>query len=274
MPRVTIDDVKASVDYGEAERAICEFLKRYMEEAEAGGYVVGLSGGVDSSTSATLAVRAVGSGRVFALIMPDLTSTPKEDVEDAKALAEMLGIRFYEVPINPILDRYRELPYYDPKDVVAFGNIKARIRMTLLYYYANLHNCLVLGTGDRSEILLGYFTKYGDGGVDLLPIGDLYKTQVRVLAERIGVPKRIAYKPSSPRLWPGQMAEGELGVSYEVIDVVFYAHYDLGLKPSEIPEATGVSAEVVKAILDRVKSTEHKRRMPPIAKVPRRSPKA
>ncbi len=271
MATLTIDDVKNSIDYKEASRVIEAFLKEYMEAAGAEGYVVGLSGGVDSSTSATLAVRAVGSTRVVGLIMPDITSTPPEDVEDAKYLAKMLGIKHYEVPINSILERYTSLPFYDPSNKVALGNVKARIRMTLLYYYANANNYLVLGTGDKSELLLGYYTKYGDGGVDVLPIGDLYKTQVRILAERLGVPRRIAYKPSSPRLWPGQMAEEELGLSYEVVDVVLYAYFDLRMKPYEIPKATGIARELVKTILDKVRVSEHKRRAPPIARISRRS---
>jgi len=268
---ITVEDVKGGVDYDEAARTITSFLRDYLSAAGAEGFVVGLSGGVDSSTAATLAVRAVGGDNVVGLIMPDRTSTPPEDIKDAKALARLLGIKHYEVPINDFLESYTKLPYYDPLDKVSLGNVKARIRMTLLYYYANTHNYLVLGTGDKSELLLGYYTKYGDGGVDILPIGDLYKTQVRVLALKLDIPSKIARKPSSPRLWPGQMAESELGLSYETIDLVLYAYFDLRIKPSDIPRATGVSRDVVREILRRVKATEHKRRPPPIPRISRRS---
>lgn len=267
--RVTIEDVRGSVDYDEATRAVSEFLREYAKAAGAEGFVVGLSGGVDSSTAAALAVRAVGSSSVVGLAMPDVTSTPPEDVEDARAVGKLLGVKWYEIPIDGFLEEYGQLPFYS-FNRVAWGNLKARIRMTLLYYYANLYNFLVLGAGDKSELLIGYFTKYGDGAVDVLSLGDLYKTQVRELALKLGLPLRVALKPSSPRLWPGQSAEGELGLSYEAIDVVLYSHVELKLSPSEIPAATDLSREVVERVLARVKSTEHKRRLPPIAKVPRR----
>ncbi|MCD6095129.1 MAG: NAD(+) synthase, partial [Thermoprotei archaeon] len=151
--------------------------------------------------------------------------------------------------------------------VKANGNLKARIRMCLLYYYANVNNALVIGSSDKSEILIGYFTKYGDGGVDLLPIGDLYKTQVRQLAIGLGVPKKIAYKPSSPRLWPGHMAEDELGLSYEEIDIILYAYHDLGLSEDEIVQRCNVSADKVKRVISMVRNSEHKRKMPPIIRI-------
>lgn len=127
---------------------------------------------------------------------------------------------------------------------------------------------LVIGTGDKSELMLGHFTKHGDGGVDLLPIGDLYKTQVRALAKHMGLPEEIAKKPSSPRLWVGQTAEGELGFTYAQADPVLYA-WELGIPESEIPEQTGIPPSVVSKILKRVKENAHKRNPPPIAKLMR-----
>ncbi|RLF00009.1 MAG: NAD(+) synthetase [Thermoprotei archaeon] len=253
-----------NIDYSSVEKRITEFLSEYLETSGARGYVVGLSGGVDSSTAATLAVKAVGSERVIALLMPDPSSTPKEDVEDAKALAESLGVDYYVMPIDRAVSALAaSIPIFDPSDRVALGNLKARVRMIMLYYVANRRNLLVLGSGDRSEILLGYFTKYGDGGVDLLPIGDLYKTQVRRLARHLGVPERIAFKPSSPRLWPGQTAEGELGLSYEEADQILYAIYDLGLSIEEAVKATRLPRELVERVVKRVEKTAHKRSMPP-----------
>ncbi len=265
MARITIDDV-VNIDYGRVEAGIRGFIREMVEAAGAGGVVVGLSGGVDSATSFMLAVRELGREGVLALIMPDSEVTPVEDVEDAKSLASSAGVRFHVIDISPIVNVYKSsIPVYEsgPDDKVPVGNLRARIRMSLLYYYANKYNLLVLGTGDRSEILIGYFTKYGDGAVDLLPIGVLYKSQVRRMAVHLGVPEGIAFKPSSPRLWPGQTAEGELGVSYDQVDLVLYAVFDEGVPWEEVPEHTGVPREVVEAVRDRYVKSAHKRSPPP-----------
>jgi len=265
LPRVTLEDV-VSLDYSVVEEGIKGFLREKLAEAGATGYVLGVSGGVDSATTLYLAVRAVGAERVLPLIMPDSEVTPREDVDDAKDLVARVGLRPHVIDISPIVNVYKSaIPIYQggEEDKVPLGNLRARIRMTLLYYYANRLNLLVLGTGDRSEILIGYFTKYGDGAADLMPIAILYKSQVRRLASWLGVPERVAFKPSSPRLWPGQTAEGELGASYDDIDLVLYAIFDLGLEPSQVPEATGVDARVVEAVLERYRRSEHKRQPPP-----------
>ncbi|MCE4600127.1 MAG: NAD+ synthase [Desulfurococcales archaeon] len=263
--RVTLEEV-VRLDYNRVAQAIGEFLNSKLEEAGAKGYVVGLSGGVDSATAFALAVKFVGRDRVLPLIMPDTEVTPQEDVEDAKDLASLFGATPHVINITPIVAVYKStIPVYEGEelDKVPLGNLRARIRMSLLYYYANKLNRLVLGTGDRSEILIGYFTKYGDGGVDVLPIGILYKNQVRRLAKNLGVPDKIAFKPSSPRLWPGQTAEGELGVSYEEVDLVLYSIFDLGLDPREVPSATGVPEAVVSRVMELHRKSEHKRVPPP-----------
>jgi len=252
------------IDYGIVTQIIGGFLRSKLEEAGAAGYVLGLSGGVDSSTAAALTAKTVGAEKVFGLILPDSTSTPAEDVRDARWLAETLGIRHHILPIDEIVRAFTSsVPFYDPLNRVAMGNLKARIRMMILYYYANLNGLLVLGSSDKSELLLGYFTKYGDGGADVLPLADLYKTQVRMLARHLGLPDSIAFKPSSPRLWPGQTAEGELGFSYETADQILYALVDLGLGESEIAAALNVPSSVVQEIKRRVSATRHKREMPP-----------
>jgi len=255
------------LDYQKVVDEICSFIRRVVEESRVKGLVMGLSGGVDSSTTAHLAVKALGPERVKALIMPDYRTTPKSDVEDAWLIAEKLGIEAREVDIASMCDAIVEKHPYRSDDVVAFGNVRARVRMILLYYAANTMNMMVCGTSDKSEIMIGYFTKYGDGGVDILPIGDLYKTDVRKLALYLGVPERVALKPSSPRLWPGQTAEGELGVSYDVIDPVLYLLYEKGFKPEEAAERVGVDMEVVNAIIRRVEESKHKRVMPPFPPV-------
>jgi len=256
------------LDYERVISEITDFIVKIVEEAGCRGVVIGLSGGLDSSVACALSVKALGKDRVTALIMPDSSVTPPRDVEDAKSLAETFGLKSHFIDIKNLYDAFAKAsPFYDDGAKIANANLRARFRMITLYYYANLENLLVCGTGDRSELLLGYFTKYGDGGVDFLPIGDLYKTQVRQLARRLGLPKAIVEKPSSPALLPGQTAEGELGASYEEIDQVLYLYVDLGKPPDEIIRETGISENKVRAIIRRVHLNEHKRRLPPIAKI-------
>ena len=142
------------------------------------------------------------------------------------------------------------------------ANLRSRIRMVVLYYFANLYDYLVAGTGDRSEDLIGYFTKYGDGGVDFLPISHLYKTQVRKLAEFLGVPKNIAYKPSSPQLYPGHRATDEIPLDYDRLDTVEKMLFDDKLDPVQVSAKSGVEIEVVKEVLRRYDLTGHKRVYP------------
>ncbi len=254
------------IDYSRVESYLVDFIRDVVSKAKVRGVVVGLSGGVDSSTSLMLAVKALSSSRVMSLIMPDSTVTPENDVRDAKELASMAGVKFHIIDIAPIVDVYKStIPVYtseEGEDRIPVGNLRARIRMSLLYYYANKHNLLVLGTGDRSEILIGYFTKYGDGAVDMLPLAILYKTQVRMLARHLGVPDRIALKPSSPRLWKGHEAEKELGLTYETIDIVLHAVFDRGIKPDDVPKATGVPKSVVDKIMEMHENSVHKREPP------------
>ncbi len=268
--KITPEDLK--LDYSYVERRIVDFIRDYFEKTGVKKAVLGISGGVDSTVTAYLTVKALGSDRVKALIMPDSRVTPAKDLEDALKVVSELEIEKYEVDIAGILKSYEKtLPFFDAGHRVALGNLRARLRMTLLYYFANANDALVVGTGDKSELLIGYFTKYGDGGVDILPIGDLYKTQVRQLALHLGVPREIAEKPSSPALWPGQTAEGELGMSYSEIDLVLYAVFDRKIEIREVPEATGVEEWKVKAILERVSKSAHKRCTPPIPKVSART---
>ncbi|MBM5805665.1 MAG: NAD+ synthase [Candidatus Verstraetearchaeota archaeon] len=257
-----------ALNYDVAEKEICDFIKR---EVKARGVVLGLSGGVDSSTVAVLSVKALGKDRVLALIMPEASSTPASDVEDAIELARTLGIRYEKIDITEAVEGVLKASGRRGNKV-AQGNVKARMRMTLLYYMANLEGRIVVGSGDRSELLIGYFTKYGDGGVDILPLGGLYKTQVRELAKHIGIPDKIVRKKSSPRLWPGHRAEEELGMSYEDMDMILHLHADLGHSTEKIAEELGQGRrENIEKIMRRIKENAHKLKLPPIAKISSRA---
>lgn len=247
---------------------ICEFIRGKVGQRRA---VVGLSGGIDSAVAATLSVRSLGREKILALVMPDSAATPKEDVNDAIGLAESLGIDYRAIDITQASKTITELASAacERKDKVAEGNVRARLRMTILYYIANSEGRIVIGSGDRSELMIGYFTKYGDGGVDLLPLGCIYKTQVRELAKHLGIPQRIIRKESSPRLWEGQTAESELGISYEDIDAILYRLFDLRMRKNEIVRELGPNyAAKVEMVVRMVRESAHKRRVPPAPKVP------
>lgn len=264
---ITIKDI-INIPYDKAEKTIIEFIKNKIEEANLKGAVIGLSGGVDSSVTLLLTMKAIGIERVTALIMPDTRVTPKRDIEDALWLVKKYGIKYYVIRIDDIVDSYSAMPFFNINYNIPTGNLRARIRMNILYYYANLHNYIVVGTGDRSEILIGYFTKYGDGGVDILPIGSLFKTQVRKMGDYLGLPEKITSKPSSPALWLGHKAEEELGIKYETIDLVLYALFDKHIEPEKVPEHTGVDPSIVAKILEMHRKTRHKRLSPPIPSLP------
>lgn len=257
-----------SLDYEKVVQVISGFLKRYVEGADREGVVLGLSGGLDSSVACVLAVKALGPGKVHGLILPDTRVTPIEDVRDAAMLAGALGIRYQVIEIDRVYNSFSEaMPFYRGDADIPNANLRARIRMIILYYYANLNELLVCGTSDKSEIMLGYFTKYGDGGADILPIGDLYKTQVKELAKRLNLPERIVMKPSSPRLLPGQTAETELGATYEEIDQILYLHLECGFSLSEVEEKTKIDRRKIEAVIARVQAGQHKRQLPPIARI-------
>jgi NAD+ synthase len=239
------------------------FIRDTFRQAGAERAVVPLSGGLDSSVTASLCARALGPEVIQALFLGDEV-TPAGDRRDAEGLAENLGIRLEVVDISPMLKSFREA--LGLRDRGVLGNVRARCRMTVAYAYSNSSNGLVVGTGNKSEILVGYFTKYGDGGVDILPIGDLYKTQVRDMARFLGLPRRIIDKVPSAGLWRGQTDEEELGMSYEDLDRILLG-LELRLEPEEIGRRTGLPVELVGKVEGMVRSSVHKRKMPLIPKV-------
>ncbi len=228
------------------------------------GALLGLSGGLDSSVVLALAARALGPERVLGLLLPDGTHTPERDMEDARDWARHLGVELQTVSLRtPLRDLAALLPDAVARDPRAWGNVKARLRMTLLYALANAQDRLVLGTGNRSEWLLGYFTKHGDGAADLQPLGALYKTQVRQLGAALNVPLAVLDKPPSAALWEGQTDERELGDTYDTIDRVLHEGVDRGHPPREIAQSLGLDERRVRDLLSRVATHAHKREPAP-----------
>ncbi|XRO74634.1 NAD+ synthase [Methanocaldococcus sp. 28A] len=251
----------------EIVKKITNFIKEKVEEAKANGVVVGLSGGIDSSVTAYLCVKALGKDKVLGIIMPEKNTNPR-DVEHAKMVAERLGIRYIISDITDILKAFGAGGYVPTKefDKIADGNLKARIRMCILYYFANKYNLLVAGTSNKSEIYVGYGTKHGDIACDIRPIGNLFKTEVRELAKYLGIPKEIIEKPPSAGLWEGQTDEGELGIKYETLDKILKL-YEEGKSAEEISKELNISIECVKYVFDLIKKSEHKRTLPPTPEI-------
>jgi len=241
---------------------IKRFIKNYVEKSGAKGIVLGVSGGIDSSTTAALASLAMGGEKVLALSMPEEETYNPTDIKHTKILAEKFGFQIETVDITPILKAYyNSLPIYDAKEKRSKGNLKARTRMICLYYYANRLGRIVCGSSDKSETMMGYYTKWGDVAADISPLMDLYKTQVRQLAAHIGVPNEIIVKPSTPALWPGHLAEEELGIKYEMLDLILLGLENF-LAPEEIAHQLDVPLKLVLDLKARWLANEHKRRAP------------
>ena len=255
------------LDWSETEKRIRRFIKQYVENSGADGIVLGLSGGVDSSTTAALSSLAIEGDRVLGLILPEKETYNPKDIADAKLVAEKFGLKTQSCDITPTLEGfYKTIPAFDPADKLCKGNIKARTRMVYLYYYANKLNRIVCGSSDKSETMMGYFTKWGDAAADISPIMDLYKTQVRKLAVHLGIPAELAAKPSTPALWPNQLAETELGVKYETLDLILYG-LERFMTTEEIAQQLNIKNALVKKVKSIWLSAEHKRRMPLTAKL-------
>jgi NAD+ synthase len=246
----------------DAHKIITEFISGMVRSAGAKGVVLGVSGGIDSALVAKLSVDAIGKKKVLGLVLPSGKGSA-QDVKDAKKVIQWLGIGTKTIDIEPMVKSFSKSLRPDARQL---GNIKARSRMVVLYHHAaKLHN-LVAGTGNKSELLVGYFTKYGDGGSDMLPIGDLYKCQVRELSRELGVPKRIIEKAPSAGLWKGQTDEKELGITYDELDAILYG-VEKGLSPKEISKASGSSLKQVLRVEAMIEATQHKRKMAHIPKV-------
>ena len=237
-----------------------KFIQTKVSQTNCNGIVIGLSGGIDSTLVAYLACEAIGSENVMGIIMPSIT-TPTEDKLDGIKIAQKLGIKYKEIDIDCILNEYLSATQCDENNL-AIGNLKARIRMTISYYYANLKNYIVCGTGNKSELLIGYFTKFGDGACDIEPIGDLYKCEIFKLGKHINIPQEILNKPPRAGLWNNQTDEDEIGMNYDLLDEILYLNTEKNIEKDEIAQKLNISLNEVNMITDKVEMSKHKNKIP------------
>jgi len=242
-------------DYSKIIESIEKFVSDQIDKNHADGIILGLSGGIDSAVLAYICKRELKE-KTLAIIMPDTSITPSIETEDALKMIALTGIEYKLIDIKPIIKEYTM--YLEPNEK-ARGNLRARVRTNILYYYANIKNYLVLGSSDKSEYLMGYFTKFGDGASDITPIISLYKLQVRKIAKHLGVPENVISKKSSPHLWKEHEAEKELGISYEEIDSILYCLFDKKLSILETEKITGIDKSMIEKIQRLNINSEHKR---------------
>jgi NAD+ synthase len=259
--------VDLSIDTDLVRKVLTGFLRSEITRAGFTRAVVNLSGGLDSAVACALAAEALGAENVLALRLPYRTSSP-DSLEHAQLVIDQFGVQSLTIPItemvDPLIERFPDM------NSVRRGNIMARVRMIIAYDQSEAFRGLVVGTGNKTEILLGYTTLYGDSACALNPIGDLYKTQVRQLARAIGIPDVILTKPPSADLWQGQTDEGELGFTYDEVDRLLYLLVDQRYHPQECVEA-GFDEAFVRRVVERVRRNQFKRVLPPIAKLSHRT---
>ncbi len=260
------DEVRArlALDPELATAALAGFIRDALESTGAKGMVLGLSGGVDSALSAALAVRALGPERVHAFLLPYRTSSP-DSARDAEAVAGELGLALETIDVSSMVDSYFEA-LAGEADRVRRGNMMARVRMAVLFDQAKRLDSLVLGTSNKTEILLGYSTIFGDNASSINPLGDLYKLQVLQLARHLGLPSQVIDKPPSADLWPGQTDEDELGIDYDTADEVLYLMFNRGMTPQEVIEH-GYAEAAVRKINRLEQRYRYKRRLMLIARL-------
>lgn len=244
------------LNYSKLVSEIISWIRAYLKSANAERVVLGLSGGIDSAVTAALCVKAVGNDNVLAVYLP--CESVSQDLVDAKLVAKSLGIKLKIVDLtSTYLEFLKIISSKIESTDMARANLKPRLRMMTLYYIGqSVGKCLVAGTGNRAELAIGYFTKYGDGGVDLEPIGMIYKSEVRKIAKLLELPDKIIEKPPSPGLWLGQTDEGEIGLLYDTIDEILYRiDYNLGFD--------GLNKSDIEKVKNMMKSAEHKLKVPP-----------
>lgn len=259
--------IDLSINTDTARQILTSFIQTEITRAGFSHAVINLSGGLDSSLSCYLTAEALGAANVLALRLPYKSSSP-DSAKHAQMVIDALGVQSLTIPITDMADAF--ISQFPEMDRIRQGNIMARLRMIILYDQSQAFQGLPIGTGNKTEILLGYTTLYGDSASALNPLGDLYKTQVRQLAKAVGVPQVILDKPPTADLWLGQTDEGELGFTYAEVDQLLYMLVDQRYRPEDCVEA-GFDESFVQAVLERVRKNQFKRLMPPIAKLSNRT---
>lgn len=275
----------SNFDSAAAESIIMSFLSQKMEESGAKGVVLGLSGGIDSALTACLCVKSLGAEIVHPIFFYNAVSSDGSDYEsadfsDAQFLCDQLGLTLQKINLNPAFSAAKDSFFESPvssnssDSLLSSGNLVSRLRMSLLYYYANRNNFLVIGTKNKTERLIGYFTKYGDGAVDLDPLADLYKTEVRLLSRFLNLPERFLLKTPSAGFWDDQSDEADIGLRYDQLDALLYEIEKNKNKINFFDESdsviidhilkeTNLTKEQYAFVLSKMKSAEHKQKMPP-----------
>jgi len=260
-------ETNLSIDPELVRKILVGFIRSEITRVGFSRAVINLSGGVDSAVSFVLAAEALGPQNVLAIRLPYKTSSA-DSLEHAQMLIDQIGCPSVTIPITEMTD---PLIAREPgMSEIRKGNIMARARMIVAYDQSEAFKGLVVGTGNKTEILLGYTTLYGDSACALNPIGDLYKTQVRQLARALGIPEAIITKPPSADLWTGQTDEGELGFTYEEVDKLLYLLVDQRCRPEECIEA-GFDEKFVRQVFERIRKNQFKRILPPVAKLSNRT---
>ncbi|MCK4631662.1 MAG: NAD+ synthase [candidate division Zixibacteria bacterium] len=260
--------MKTNLNIAATITATTRFIEEKLLGSGLDGFILGLSGGIDSALSAALAAKAVGAEKVLGVMMPYRTSADAS-VADAKGLAEKLGIDTRLVDISPMIDAY--YPVIDKNNALRAGNKMARERMSILFDIAHESNSLVLGTGNRTEICLGYTTWFGDSACSINPLGELYKCEVRLLARELGIPDSILEKPPSADLWAGQTDEAEIGVTYDTIDALLRLIVDEGVVSISTLAKRGFAETDISRVVSLMNRFSFKRRLPDIAPVGRKA---
>ncbi|MFX1353882.1 MAG: NAD+ synthase [Promethearchaeota archaeon] len=248
------------LDYKKITKDIQNWISDYLNSANSHGVVIGLSGGIDSSVTASLCVNVLGSKNVIGLGLP--CESISQDLEDAELISNHLGITLTTIDLTETYKQsIKSLSSYFKPNKISRANIKPRLRMLSLYYVAqSIGNYLVAGTGNRSELAIGYFTKYGDGGVDFEPLGRLYKCEVKKIAKILKIPDKIINKPPSAGLWVGQTDEGEMGITYDELDEILY-RLDYNLDTNDLDEND------VNKVRNMIKNSIHKLNTPPVFEI-------
>jgi len=269
--RTEVKSYLPPIDTNHIIKIISDFIKTRLEESKRSGIIVGLSGGIDSAVVASLCVKALNSDRVYGVFFPSST-TPPSDFKDVELFCKHLNIALTVVDIQKLIDVFSSI-ISTPEDsrLMEWANLKPRLRQTIWYYYANKLNCLVCGGGNKSEIMIGYFTKYGDAAVDLLPLGDIYKTQIYQLGKALKIPQKILNKAPSAGLWKDQTDEREIGMTYVELDQILFG-LERFYTDEEIVNKLKIPLSRVKKVKSLIYRSEHKRRGPIIFKMGIRTP--